>query len=40
LSLSAENSDAAWVSIEQMPPLAFAGERSAFEEFKQRLVSP
>jgi 8-oxo-dGTP diphosphatase len=35
LSLSAESSDAAWVSIEQMPPLAFAGERSAFEEFKQ-----
>lgn len=36
LSLSAESSDAAWVSIEHMPPLAFAGERSAFEEFKQR----
>jgi ADP-ribose pyrophosphatase YjhB (NUDIX family) len=35
LSLSAESSHAAWVSIEQMPPLAFAGERSAFEEFKQ-----
>jgi hypothetical protein len=32
LSLSAESSDAAWVSIEQMPPLAFAGERSALEE--------
>ena len=36
LSLSAESSDAAWVTIEQMPPLAFAGERSAFEEFKQK----
>jgi ADP-ribose pyrophosphatase YjhB (NUDIX family) len=36
LSLSAESSDAAWVSIEQMPTLAFAGERSAFEEFKQK----
>jgi ADP-ribose pyrophosphatase YjhB (NUDIX family) len=36
LSLSAESSDAAWVSIEQMPPLAFAGERSAFEELKQK----
>ncbi len=35
LSLSAESSRAAWVSIEQMPPLAFAGERNAFEEFKQ-----
>jgi ADP-ribose pyrophosphatase YjhB (NUDIX family) len=39
LSLSAESSDAAWVSIEQMPPLAFAGEQSAFEEFKQKLAS-
>lgn len=39
LSLSTESSDAAWVSIEQMPPLAFAGERSAFKEFKQRLDS-
>jgi ADP-ribose pyrophosphatase YjhB (NUDIX family) len=39
LRLSDESSDAAWVSIEQMPPLAFAGERSAFEEFKQRLAS-
>jgi 8-oxo-dGTP diphosphatase len=36
LNLSDESSDAAWVSIEQMPPLAFSGERSAFEEFKQR----
>ena len=36
LSLSAESSDAAWVSIEQMPPLAFEGERSAFQEFKQK----
>ena len=36
LSLSAENSDAAWVPIERMPRLAFAGEQSAFEEFKQR----
>ncbi len=37
LTLSAESSGAAWVPIERMPPLAFAGERSAFEEFKQRL---
>lgn len=37
LSLSAESSSSAWVSIEQMPPLAFAGERSAFEKFKQKL---
>ncbi len=40
LSLSAESSDAAWVSIEQMPSLAFAGERSAFEEFRQKRVTP
>jgi ADP-ribose pyrophosphatase len=39
LSLSAESSDAAWVSIEQMPPLAFAGEQCAFEEFKQGMAS-
>ena len=39
LSLSAESADAAWVAIEQMPPLAFAGERSAFEEFEQGLAS-
>jgi 8-oxo-dGTP diphosphatase len=38
LSLSAESSDAAWVAIEQMPPLAFAGERSAFDELKQTRV--
>jgi 8-oxo-dGTP diphosphatase len=36
LSLSAESSGAQWVSIEQMPPLAFAGERSAFEKFRQK----
>jgi ADP-ribose pyrophosphatase YjhB (NUDIX family) len=36
LSLSAESCDAAWVSIEQMPALAFAGERSALEEFRRR----
>ena len=36
LSLSAESSDAAWVPIEQMPALAFAGERSALEDFRQR----
>lgn len=40
LSLSTESSNAAWVSIEQMPSLAFAGERSAFEEFRQKLASP
>jgi 8-oxo-dGTP diphosphatase len=39
LSLSAESSDAAWVLVEQMPPLAFAGERSALEEFKQSWTS-
>jgi 8-oxo-dGTP diphosphatase len=38
LSLSAENSNAAWVPIDRMPPLAFAGERSAFEEFKRKLT--
>jgi len=36
LSLSAESSGAAWVTIEQMPPLAFAGERSALDEFRQK----
>jgi 8-oxo-dGTP diphosphatase len=39
LRLSAENADAAWVPIEQMPPLAFAGERSAFEDFREELAS-
>lgn len=39
VSLSAESSDAAWVSIEQMPPLAFAGERSAFGQFEQKLAA-
>lgn len=34
--LSSESSSSAWVSIERMPPLAFAGELSAFEKFKQR----
>jgi 8-oxo-dGTP diphosphatase len=38
LRLSAESADAAWVAIEQMPPLAFAGERSAFADFKQKLA--
>ncbi len=37
LNLSAESAGADWVSIEHMPSLAFAGERSAFKEFKQRL---
>jgi ADP-ribose pyrophosphatase YjhB (NUDIX family) len=37
LRLSAESSSAEWVSLKQVPPLAFAGERSAFEEFEQRL---
>jgi ADP-ribose pyrophosphatase YjhB (NUDIX family) len=36
LCLSAESSAAEWVSIDDMPTLAFAGERSAFENFKQR----
>src|SRR5271168_795430 len=39
LRLSAESSDGAWVEIEHVPVLAFAGERSAFEEFKQKLAS-
>jgi ADP-ribose pyrophosphatase YjhB (NUDIX family) len=34
LRLSAESSGAEWVSLEQMPTLAFDGERSAFKEFK------
>lgn len=37
VSLSLENSQAAWVEIEQMPVLAFEGERSALAELKQRL---
>jgi ADP-ribose pyrophosphatase YjhB (NUDIX family) len=36
LKLSIESSNAAWVTIEQMPPLAFAGERSALEKFTQK----
>ncbi len=36
LNLSAESSAAEWVSIEQMPSLAFAGERSALKAFKQQ----
>jgi 8-oxo-dGTP diphosphatase len=39
LSLSVESFDAKWVAVGQMPPLAFAGERSAFEDFKQTLTS-
>jgi ADP-ribose pyrophosphatase YjhB (NUDIX family) len=39
VNLSDESSDAAWVSIEQMPPLAFAGERSAFAQFEQQLAA-
>jgi ADP-ribose pyrophosphatase YjhB (NUDIX family) len=34
--VSAESMEAAWVSLDQIPPLAFAGERSAFEEFQQK----
>lgn len=37
LHLSAESSDAAWVTIDEMPPLAFAGERSALQEIKRKL---
>lgn len=40
LSLSAESSNAAWVPIDRMPPLAFAGERSALEELKRKLTQP
>lgn len=39
VNLSAESSDAAWTSIEQMPPLAFSGERSAFAQFEQKLAT-
>jgi 8-oxo-dGTP diphosphatase len=39
MKLSIESLEAAWVSIEQIPPLAFEGERKAFEEFKRRLAS-
>lgn len=35
LQLSDESSGAAWVTLEEMPTLAFAGERSAFEELKR-----
>jgi len=35
LSLSAESSAAEWVSLERMPRLAFAGERSALAAFIQ-----
>jgi ADP-ribose pyrophosphatase YjhB (NUDIX family) len=38
LDLSAESLDAAWVSLERMPALAFEGERAAFEDFKQKLA--
>ena len=38
LDLSAESSDAAWVSLEEMPQLAFAGERSALEDFARKLA--
>jgi NAD+ diphosphatase len=34
LRLSDESSDAAWVTIERMPTLAFAGERAAIEELR------
>jgi 8-oxo-dGTP diphosphatase len=37
LRLSAESSGAAWTAIEQIPDLAFAGERIALTELKQRL---
>jgi NAD+ diphosphatase len=40
LKLSVESSGATWVSIEQMPSLAFAGERSALAELKQKLALP
>jgi 8-oxo-dGTP diphosphatase len=39
LRLSAESLSADWVSIAQMPSLAFAGERRALAEFKQTLSS-
>lgn len=38
LNLSDENSEAAWISIEEMPQLAFAGERSALEELRASLA--
>jgi 8-oxo-dGTP diphosphatase len=39
LRLSDESSGAAWVTLEEMPTLAFAGERSAFEELERRVGS-
>jgi 8-oxo-dGTP diphosphatase len=39
LNLSAESSSAAWVALERMPPLAFAGERSALADFNNALAS-
>jgi len=36
LRLSDESSGSTWAAIEQMPTLAFAGERSAVAEFKER----
>ncbi len=38
LRLSPESSDSAWVAIHELPPLAFAGERSALEEFTRSLT--
>ncbi len=40
LSLSPESTDAAWLPIAKMPPLAFQGERQAFREFEKRLALP
>jgi 8-oxo-dGTP diphosphatase len=39
LRLSDESSGSAWVTLEDMPTLAFAGERSAFEALKLRVRS-
>jgi ADP-ribose pyrophosphatase YjhB (NUDIX family) len=39
LRLSPESADAAWVAIERMPPLAFAGERSALERLRRETTS-
>ncbi len=39
-SLSAESTDAVWLPIAEMPPLAFQGERQAFREFEKTLDLP
>ncbi len=40
LNLSAESTDAVWLPLAKMPPLAFEGERQAFREFEKKLDPP